>query len=272
MKIINGGDGERFKILAMSLPIEIVNEVDLETLEEKGKKLTVWKKDDLNPLKVIENAGRTCYRTEGKIEPGSEKKFVEKLRKVGHHAMIEHSSLTVKFFDTSRGFTHELVRHRLAAFGQESTRYVDESKYQFVIPPQIEEKDLENIKIDDNEISKCLANYDEDPVSLDEILNLMKETYNQLIEKHGWAKQDARQFLPIGITNDIVITANFREWIHIFKMRTSPRAHWEIRSIMVALLEELQKVIPVIFDDFEIQNSKDHYGIRHALYKSNIVE
>lgn len=254
MKIINGGDGNRFEIIGISLPIK--------TVEGNIKVLS------LNPLENIESAGRTCYKSEEKITPDSNEKFVKMLKDAGHHAMLEHSSLTVKFFDTSRGFTHELVRHRLCAFGQESTRYVDESKFQFVMPPcsdGYQEMITLNIPIYD-------PNYegDEDTFkvsfSITDWIELNKQVYIQLKNKKGWKKQDARQFLPIGITNDIVLTANFREWMHIFKMRTSSKAHWEIRCIMLALLETLQKIIPIIFDDFEIKNSKDSYGIKHAVY------
>jgi thymidylate synthase (FAD) len=251
MKIIEGGDGERFEIIGISLPVNIGKDQDGLFIDP-----------DLynNPLENIERAGRTCYRSEEKITKDSAKAFVKMLKDAGHHAMLEHSSLTVRFFNTSRGFTHELVRHRLCAFGQESTRYVDESKFQFVIPPNI---DIE--KINDMMIEFYLYdrkyNFD-----LETILEIYKQTYEKLQTQYGLKKQDARQFLPIGITNDIVVTANFREWMHIFKMRTSSRAHWEIRCIMLSLLRTLQSIIPIIFDDFIISDNKDSYGIGHAVY------
>jgi thymidylate synthase (FAD) len=265
MKIIDGGDGNRFEIIGISVPIRMLDkdtvllDEDLAMVDENfGEEI------GLKGLQNIEIAGRTCYRSEERITSSSAKKFVKMLKDAGHHAMLEHSSLTVKFFNTSRGFTHELVRHRLCAFGQESTRYVDESKFQFVLPPQIEKENLKTIQITlpfDDGTEKELF------ISLEKYLKLNKEVYLQLMNTYKWKKQDARQFLPIGITNDIVLTANFREWMHIFKMRTSIKAHWEIRCIMIALLEQLQKLIPIIFDDFEIQNSKNSYGIRHAIYK-----
>lgn len=199
-----------------------------------------------NPLQLIELAGRTAYQSRDKITRNSAKKFVETLRKLGHESVIEHSAMTVEFNNVSRGFTHELVRHRIAAFTQESTRYVDESDFKVVIPP---DKDV-NQKIVELKIGggKSIN------VSFKDWMLLNEQMYRGL-RKAGWVPQDARQVLPIGIKSQIVCTANFREWRHIFKLRTSPAAHWEIRSVMIGLLKDVKKRIPIIFDDFKI--SKD---------------
>ncbi len=196
-----------------------------------------------NPLQLIEKAGRTAYQSRDKITNESATRFVEMLRKRGHESVLEHSCMTVEFSNVSRGFTHELVRHRLVAYTQESTRYVDESDLKVVIPP---DKDK-----DERLVVLNLPGGDSSEVSFQEWVDLNEQMYRGLREK-GWIPQDARQILPIGIKAQIVATANLREWRHIFSLRCSPAAHWEIRGVMVNLLKDIQKKIPVIFDDFQI--------------------
>ena len=200
-----------------------------------------------NPLQLIELAGRTAYQSREKITQDSAKKFVEMIRKLGHESVLEHSAMTVEFNNVSRGFTHELVRHRLASFTQESTRYVDESNFFVVIPPgrNKDEKIVELILPENKKLK----------VSFQDWMDLNEQMYRGL-RKAGWPCEDARQVLPIGIKSQIVITTNFREWRHIFKLRCDSHAHWEIRRVMVNLLEDVQKIIPVVFDDFEIDKEK----------------
>ncbi|MCD6115121.1 FAD-dependent thymidylate synthase [bacterium] len=193
-----------------------------------------------SPLELIELCGRTSYQSRDRITPGSAEKFVEMLRNRGHESVLEHSCMTVEFNNVSRGFTHELVRHRLASFTQESTRYVDESNFYVVIPPDKDESEkIVELELPDGKKIK---------ISFKEWADLNEQMYRGL-RKAGWVPQDARQILPIGIKSQIVVTANFREWRHIFKLRTSPSAHWEIRYVMTNLLKDVQKRIPVIFDD-----------------------
>lgn len=196
-----------------------------------------------NPLQLIEVAGRTAYQSRDKITDESAAKFSEMLRKRHHESVLEHSSMMVEFNNLSRGFTHELVRHRLASFTQESTRYVDESNFKVVIPPDknADEK-LVDLNLPDNNKTK---------VSFREWMELNEQMYRGL-RSAGWVPQDARQVLPIATKSQIVVTANLREWRHIFKLRCAPEAHWEIRRVMVNLLKEAQKKVPVIFDDFII--------------------
>jgi len=193
-----------------------------------------------NPLHLIELAGRTAYQSREKITDDSAARFVEMLRKRGHESVIEHSCMTVEFNDVSRGFTHELVRHRLAAYTQESTRYVDESDFRVVIPPD-EDKDEKLVELN-------LQNGAKIQISFQEWMDLNEQMYRGL-RKAGWIPEDARQVLPIGIKAQIVITANFREWRHIFKLRTAPGAHWEIREVMKNLLADAKGRVPIIFDD-----------------------
>ena len=206
-----------------------------------------------SPLQLIEVAGRTAYQSREKINEESATKFVEMLRNRGHESVIEHSSMTVEFNNVSRGLTHELVRHRLMAITQESTRYVDESNFQVVIPPH---KDP-----DEHLVELILPGGGLLTVSFSDWMELNEQMYRGL-RKIGWVAEDARQVLPTGIKSQIVITTNFREWRHIFKMRCDRSAHWEIRGVMLSLLRDIQQRIPVIFDDFVISEDGQSATLR----------
>ena len=197
--------------------------------------------DGNDPIQLIELAGRTAYQSRDKITEDSANKFVKMLRDRGHESVLEHSAMTVEFNNVSRGFTHELVRHRLAAYTQESTRYVDESNFLVVIPP--------DKNADEKVVELNLPNGIKVKVSFQEWMDLNEQMYRGL-RKADWIPQDARQVLPIGIKSQIVITCNFREWRHIFKLRTASGAHWEIRRVMLNLLSDVKQRLPVIFDDF----------------------
>jgi len=196
--------------------------------------------DGKNPLQLIEVAGRTAYQSRDKITDESAVRFVKMLRDRGHESVLEHSCMTVEFNNVCRGFTHELVRHRIAAFTQESTRYVDESNFRVVVPPD-KDPDEKIVELDFPDGTKI-------KVSFREWMELNEQMYRGL-RKANWVAQDARQVLPIAIKSQIVMTANFREWRHVFKLRTVPNAHWEIRRVMTNLLEDVKKRIPIIFDD-----------------------
>jgi len=204
-----------------------------------------------NPLQLIELAGRTAYQSYHKISPGSAEKFVEMLRRRGHESVLEHSAMTVKFSNVSRGFTHQLVRHRLASYTQESTRYVDKRELALVLPPHRDSKETVELTLPDGQTIN---------ITLKGWVNLNEQVYRELRNK-SWLPEDARQFLPIGIATQITITANFREWRHIFELRCAPEAHWEIRLLMVQVLKGVQEGIPVIFDDFEIAEDES-YAVR----------
>ncbi len=186
-------------------------------------------------LKKIESYGRTCYKSESKITYNSAKKFVSIIIKKGHESVIEHEKITVRVI-CDRGVTHEIVRHRLAAYSQESTRYCNyQNKGMQVIKP-------------------CFFNkkqYDIWKKSMEE----SEKSYNELI-KLGATPQEARSVLPNSLKTEIVITYNLREWRHFFKLRCSLFAHPQIREIAVPILAEFQKKIPVIFDDFKINKQK----------------
>ncbi len=224
----------------------------MKTLQNQGsyKILAIMMgADGGNPLQLIETAGRTAYQSRDKITSESALKFAEVLRKRGHESVFEHSCMSVEFNDVSRGLTHELVRHRLAAFTQESTRYVDEKEFRVIAPPgkDLDEKLVElNLPGSENSGLKVSLK-----VSFNDWMAMNEQMYKGL-RASGWVPQDARQVLPTAIKSQIVLTANLREWRHIFKMRCAIDAHWEIRDVMVKLLKDVKERVPIMFDDFEI--------------------
>lgn len=179
-------------------------------------------------MKLIEMAGRVCYKSEGKITEESHEKFIENIIERGHESVLEHASITVKFVH-NRGFTHELVRHRVASFSQESTRYVKYDDIEIIKPYWMDESCSDLLKI------RLLEHY-----LKTEIL------YKDLLET-GYPPQAARGILPNDLKTEIYITANFREWRHIFNLRCSMAAHPDMRRVMVPLRDELHVIFPVIF-------------------------
>jgi len=185
------------------------------------------------PLETIEFAGRTCYKSECKITPDSAEKFVKMLIKRGHESVLEHVSASVRFV-TNRGVSHELVRHRIASYSQESTRYVDhKTKMEFIRPVWWNDSG------------------EQAQTAFEHALEDSEERYHSL-RKHGWHPEQAREVLPNALKTEIVVTANLREWRHIFKLRTSSKAHPQMRSLMLSCLDGFKKEIPVIFDDINV--------------------
>lgn len=198
------------------------------------------------PLRLIEYAGRTCYKSEDLITSESSEKFIRMILKRGHESVIEHSAMTVKFI-VDRGVTHELVRHRLCAFSQESTRYVNyKGGCTFVIPPWINLEPGEYSFNGPKGLDKVHLDFNGD-MWFSSMISA-EETYCQMVSR-GWSPQQARSILPNSTKTEIVTTANFREWRHIFKLRTSEAAHPQMREIMIPLLAAVKQLIPVIFDE-----------------------
>ncbi len=185
-------------------------------------------------LKLIELAGRTCYKSHDLITDESAKNFVQKIAQRGHESVIEHFNISVRFI-CNRGFTHELVRHRLAAYSQESTRYCNYSKDKFG-------NEITTIK--PFEVEEGTKEFD----LWKEAMENAEKSYMAMIE-NGSKPENARGVLPIDIKTEIVITTNLREWKHIFKLRTGKAAHPSMRQLMIPLLKEFQEKVPVIFDD-----------------------
>ena len=190
-------------------------------------------------LKRLESAGRTCYKSEDKIEEGSEKKFVNMiLHERRHESVIEHVGMTVRFV-CDRGVSHELVRHRLFAWSQESTRYCNYTKQKFgeqitVIKPMFWCEGMPEYNTWEAAMMAC------------------EQAYFGLI-KSGAKPQEARSVLPNSLKTEIVGTANMREWRHFFRMRTSKAAHPQMREITIPLLAEVKERVPVLFDDIEVE-------------------
>lgn len=195
-------------------------------------------------LKKIEQAGRVCYKSEDLITEDSAIKFAQNIINRGHEAVLEHYSFTVKFI-VDRGVSHEIVRHRVASYCQESTRYCNYSKDKFG-------KEITVIK-------PCFWNETEDEnqqyikYTIWERGVLDSESaYFELLDI-GATPQEARAVLPNSLKTEVVMTANIREWRHFFKLRTSSAAHPQIREVAIPLLKECQEKIPVLFDDIEVK-------------------
>ena len=185
-------------------------------------------------LSRIEECGRVCYKSEGKITEGSAEKFCRAIIKSGHEAVLEHCSFTVKF-TCDRGVTHEIVRHRLAAYCQESTRYCNYSKGQFggeitVIKPLYLDEGTQAYKVWAMAMHDC------------------EDAYFNLLNI-GLTPQEARAVLPNSLKAEICMTANIREWRHFFRLRCSKAAHPQMQEVATQLLRECHERIPVLFDD-----------------------
>jgi len=217
-------------------------------------------------LEMIERAGRTCYKSENKIgcsipeeqqghencpdlhwyfsctsecQHHSSRKFVKMLQNRGHHAMIEFADLTVKFI-TNRGVTHELVRHRMCSFAQESTRYVKyDGNMEFIRPVWGYPTSCTHLE----QTKEILI---ADTIWL-RAMRYAEGYYLQLLDA-GWRPEQAREVLPNSLKTEIVVKANLREWHHVLTLRTSKAAHPQMRALMLPLLKELKEKIPVVFD------------------------
>jgi len=184
-----------------------------------------------NAEKLIESAGRTSYLSFGKQGKGTEKSFIRMLIKRGHLSVLEHAHATFRISGVSRAFTHQLVRHRLCSYTQQSQRYVDESNFNYVEP-------------------KSIRNDSKAHSVFTEFMGNAKNAYSEL-QKLGIKNEDARFVLPNAVETQIVVTANLREWRHIIELRGEPGAQWEIRRAAIGILKILKKHAPTIFADFE---------------------
>jgi len=184
-------------------------------------------------LKTIEQAARTCYKSEDKITEGSSEKLVQNLISRGHGAMLEFVSVSVRII-TDRGVSHELVRHRIASFAQESTRYVNyKGGVEFIEPLSI----IEGPKDCQQTFRKTCSD--------------IEKAYVYFIA-NGLKPQDARSILPCCTKTEIVIMMNVREWRHFFSLRCSKAAHPEMRRITIPMLAEFQKRIPIVFENLSL--------------------
>jgi len=214
-------------------------------------------------LKNIEKAARTCYQSEGKIEyedkwilndrgestgvirdyAVSARVLIKKLMKLGHEAMFEFGGMITVRFIVDRGVSHELVRHRVASFAQESTRYCNYGKDEhisFIIPcwTDFEEGIVEGT-----------GQFDKPGRQWISVMEIAEFNYNLLIKDFKWSPQQARSVLPNSLKTEINVSANIREWRHILKLRTANAAHPQMQEVMRPLLKEFQSRIPLLFND-----------------------
>jgi len=220
-----------------------------------------------NPEKVIAAAAKLCYSPSGvdnimeNLDKTNIAKFIEMLMSYGHHSPIEHVSFTFAIEGVSRSLTHQLVRHRLASYSQQSQRYVKLSQFQYIIPPEIEK----NRKA--KEI--FVKTMEQDQKSYDELVELLKKSAfdelkgdyikknkTELDDKHMTlllnkaekkAIEDARYVFPNACETKIIVTMNARELMHFFNERCCNRAQWEIRIMAAKMLKEVKSVAPVLF-------------------------
>lgn len=188
--------------------------------------------EDEGPETLIETAGRTCYKSEDKITPTSSTAFIEMVCKRQHESVLEHSCASFRFI-TDRGISHEIVRHRLASYSQESTRYVNYTKdkhgagdIQFVLP----------LGLTPEQIDLFLLKYQAD-----------QEFYNKAIAM-GMTPQQARDGLPTGLKTELVMSANFREWRTVCRLRMGSTAHPKMRALINEVWLILKGAAPSVFD------------------------
>ena len=176
---------------------------------------------------LIEHAGRICYRSQGGGTPQATARFIRKRVAEGHESIVEHGSASFEISGISRSCSHQLVRHRLASFSQESQRYVDMSDPEWVIPPDVAAN------------PEALAIWEAS-------LARTQEAYRQL-RACGINKEDARFLLPNAAATRLIMTANYRELLHLFRIRISPRAQWEICQVAIHMLEAVHEHAPNVF-------------------------
>ncbi|MEJ2640965.1 MAG: FAD-dependent thymidylate synthase [Desulfosarcinaceae bacterium] len=198
-------------------------------------------------LTHIELAARTCYKSEHKITADSAARLLRGLLKSGHHSVFEHASASVRIV-CDRGISHEIVRHRLCAFSQESTRYANYARDKFgqeitVIRPFFWLESSDAFHLWQAQMESAEA------------------AYLRLIEG-GASPQEARSVLPNSLKTEVVVTANMREWRHIFKLRCGGASHPQIRQLMLPLLDRFKNEIAVLFDDLhqEFRSDIDHFS------------
>ena len=184
-------------------------------------------------LRRIERIGRVCYKSEDRIEEGSAEKFIRGIIRRGHESVIEHGSITVKFI-CDRGVTHEIVRHRIASYSQESTRYCNYAQEKFgreltFIRPCFWQEEPEKYQI------------------WQETMAEIERNYFRLLDL-GAAPQEARSILPNSLKTELAVTMNLREWRHFFRLRTDAASHPQMRETACALLEDFRARVPILFD------------------------
>ncbi|MFI4911720.1 MAG: FAD-dependent thymidylate synthase [Sedimentisphaeraceae bacterium JB056] len=177
--------------------------------------------------KVIEQAGRTCYMSFEKMNASSAEDFIRRIVRAGHESVLEHAYATFRIRGCSRAMTHQLVRHRLMGISQQSQRYVNEDAFDYVVPEAMPAEHLDDYKND---------------------MQIIQKMYEKWKDR-GLKREDARFVLPNACCSEIVVSANFREWRHVIRMRTSHKAQWEIRAAAKEILRVLSENSRAVFGD-----------------------
>ncbi|MDR1777305.1 MAG: FAD-dependent thymidylate synthase [Desulfovibrio sp.] len=201
--------------------------------------------DGADILRRLEKAGRVCYKSENRITPDSARDFVRTILLSGHHSVIEHAGATVRIV-CDRGVSHELVRHRLASYSQESTRYANYARDKFG-------REITVIK-------PCYwADGSPEYALWHEAMLAAEKAYLALVDA-GATAQQARAVLPNSLKTEIVLTCNLREWRHIFELRCAAAAHPQMRQITLPLLAHMHERLPDVFADLFEKYKKDVSG------------
>ena len=230
----------------------------------------------INMPKFIEKCGRVCYKSEDRITDYSAAMFISNILRRGHEAVLEHGKVTVKII-TNRGVTHEIVRHRLASYCQESTRYCNYSKEKFgeqltfVIPEHLrgilKPGDLWHDGLRGKFLNGRFDGFEEDDYKVIEDIKALEtvrawaeaeERYMALL-RTGATAQQARGVLPNDLKTEIVMTANIREWRHFFKLRTAAAAHPDMRLLAIPLLKEFKEYMPDLFADIPLPDDAEKF-------------
>lgn len=197
------------------------------------------KLDGLEMLKKIELIGRTCYKSEDKITDDSCKQFVKSIIARGHESVLEHVNFSVRF-TCDRGVSHEIVRHRIASYSQESTRYCNYAKADEIVV--IKPCFWEGPHFTFSTTERCYEEWEKS-------CKVAEETYLNMLKLGKASPQEARSVLPNSLKTELVMTTNVREWRHFLKLRTSKAAHPQMREIAIMLLNMLVEISPELFGD-----------------------
>jgi len=232
--------------------MEIVKVFSYEILDRDGLSRELMK---------IEKMGRISHWSEvGAITMETAERFVRARMYQDHHInLLEHGVMSVIFRGISIGMTRENNRHRPVSLVERSTRFVDYEKGQ----PDLDRFTMRFVNAPDIDLEKKIKLANGQEMAPQEYLDLTEMMYRGL-RKEGYKPDSARQFLPIGLESEEGETTNFRQWRHIFALRTAKPAHWEIRRTMNSLLEEVKTLVPVVFEDFQVRGQCrmgiDYYG------------
>jgi len=197
--------------------------------------VTRYLKADGSPEALIERAGRVCYRSASRGDPAA---FLRARLQEGHESIIEHAAATFEVSGISRACSHQLVRHRIASYSQESQRYIDMAAPEWVLPEAI------------TEVPEARRTFEA-------LLEEVQGAY-QALREQGLRKEDARFVLPNATATRIIVTMNFRELRHFFKIRIAPEAQWEIRQMAILMLEAIAAHAPTIFGEL-LEGLQEHY-------------